>query len=38
MGDKSPKNTTKAKKRKADRKSVKRAGRQQVAVGEPKPM
>ena len=36
MGDKSPKNTTKAKKQKADGKSAKSASGQQVAPGEPK--
>ena len=38
MGDKSPKNTNKAKKQKADRKSAKSARGQQVALSEQKPM
>lgn len=38
MGDKSPKNTSKAKKQKAEQKSAKRTDRQPVAIGEPKPM
>jgi hypothetical protein len=36
MGDKSPKNTTKTKKQKADQKSAKSASGRQVAPGEPK--
>jgi len=36
MGDKSPKNATKVKKQKTDRKSGKSGSVQQVAPGEPK--